>query len=104
MPDYSESLIVGNERSKRYYVPPGRGYRRALRQKNLIFFDKEEDAIDAGFTSLTVQGDPELPIAEILPDLQSPEPLPRPPVGYHVIRGPKGSATVEINHPDDKRT
>lgn len=41
--------VVANERSKRYYLPSHKSYRRALRQKKIILFDGEELAIAEGF-------------------------------------------------------
>lgn len=47
-PDTSQGKIKGNRKSKIYHVPGGRDYNK-VSQKNVVFFDTEQEAQAAGY-------------------------------------------------------
>lgn len=47
-PDKSQGKIKGNRKSKIYHVPGGRDYNK-VSQKNVVFFDTEQEAQAAGY-------------------------------------------------------
>jgi hypothetical protein len=52
LPAFVEGCIVGNRSTKKYHVAGGRGYERAKKSKNAVFFKSTRDAEQAGYTAV----------------------------------------------------
>jgi endonuclease G len=49
LPAFVEGCVVGNRSTQNYHVAGGRGYERAKKSKNAVFFRSEADAKKAGY-------------------------------------------------------